>query len=172
MPAAALEHARQHLAAQLDRREEVEGDDGLELVGGQVGEVPRDLGARVVDEHVDRSGDVLGPGHEATEVVAGGEVGRHGAAAHRDGDLREGLAAARDDGEAGARTREAGREVAPDVTGRSGEQDVGPGEAHPASVADRTPVGVMAGGPPDVAVSKVRDVCARTGGYGILGRVR
>ena len=145
MAAPALEHAGQHLAAQLGGGEQVQGDHPLELVGGQLAEVGGDLDGGVVDEEVDLPVVGLDPRHQATQRHPVGEVAAQGAAADLGGERVEGLAATGDDRDVGAGAGEPGGEPGSDVAGGPGEEDVGTGDAHLASVHDgRAPTGIRA----------------------------
>ena len=134
--APAREHAGQHLAAQLGGGEQVQGDHLLELVGGEVGEVGGELDGRVVDQQVDRAVAGLDPRDQGAQGVAVGEVAGQGAAADLAARRVEGVAPAGDERDVGTGRGQPGGEPGADVTGGPGEEDVGTGDAHLASVHD------------------------------------
>ena len=110
-----------------------------------------DLDGRVVDQQVDRAVPGLDPTDQGAQVVAVGEVAGDGPTAHLRHEGVEGAAAPGDAGDVGPGRGEVGGEPGPDVTGGPGEQDVGSGDAHPASVHDggsRTGIRRAGGAPP------------------------
>ena len=118
----------------------------LEVVGAEVGEVADGLGAGVVDENVDRAVGLLHVADQGAQGVAVGEVGGHGVGAQVGGECGEGLGPAGDEREARPGIREVGGEAPPDVTGGSGEQDVGSGNSHPSSVVHGGSVATIVSG--------------------------
>jgi hypothetical protein len=78
---AALEHPRQREAGQLDRRDQVDADHGLDLLRAQRVEAPLELECRVVHEDVDAAELGRGRRRDLRRGAAAAEVDR------RDGNL-------------------------------------------------------------------------------------
>ena len=121
--AAASQHARHGLAAELERRGEVELDLALDLLRRALPERPVVGEAGVVHEHVDRSGFVLHAVHQAVPLLGVEQVSGVRRAAELGGQRLEGGAVACDQGDRRTGAGEGGGQGSADASRRSGDQD-------------------------------------------------